>query len=122
MSAVRQLMHTSAEPFLQLERPGNGVGHHSETDARNRGPRLPGIVISFENHFVILQLADKAERAAADGMEGEIAAAASGNNPNGAVRKVPQQGGIRLLQVDDHRRCIRCVDVIDMRQRLPPWR
>ena len=81
------------------------------------GRGSPGILISLENHVIILQLADKAERSAADGVKAEIPAAARGDNAKRAVGKVPQQRRIRLLQMDDDRRRVGRVDVIDLVER-----
>jgi hypothetical protein len=54
-------------------------------------------LVPFENHFIILHLANETEWPAANGMKGEVAAAAGGNDAKSAIGDIPQQGRVGLL-------------------------
>ncbi len=66
----------------------------------------PVFVIAVYDDFLIQFGAGKTEWPGTNRMLGDFRAAAIGHNSHGGSGKVPQQRGIRFLQVEDHRRII----------------
>ena len=88
-------------PFAQFERAHDSFGDDAESHAGNPWHIPEILVISFENHIVVLLRADEAERPVPIGRSPK-----SPRTPQArfrpSPRNDPQESGIRLAQMKDH--------------------
>jgi hypothetical protein len=99
--------------FAELQSANDSVRDDTEADAGEL--RCPTEVngVALDDDFVVLGLADEAERPGADGIAGEICGGVGWGDADGWANEIRGEGSVRLFEVEDDRGIVSGFDRCD---------